>query len=70
MNRKRCGNCHHLDPSSDGDIGGLRIARRRHPKGVRIGTNPIRNDDVELDVLCAGYVVRAWHRAQPGGRHV
>lgn len=70
MNGKRCGNCHHLDPSSASDIGGLRIARCRHPKGVRVGTTPIRNDYVELDALCSEHVVRARHRAQPGGGHV
>jgi hypothetical protein len=69
MIRKRCGNCHHLDPSTAGDTGGLRIARCRHPKGVHIGTTPIRGDYVELDALCAEHVVRARQHSQSGGRH-
>ena len=70
MNGKRCGNCHHLDPTSASDIGGLRIARCRHPKGVRIGTTTIRNDYVELDAFCAEHVVRARRGSQSGGGHV
>lgn len=70
MNGKRCGNCHHLDTSDAADIGGLRIARCRHPKGVRIGTTAIRNDYVELGALCTEHVVRVRRGAQPGRRHV
>ena len=70
MDGKRCGNCHHLDPSSARDIGGLRIARCRHPKGVRIGTTLIRNDYVELDALCSKHVVCARRRSHPEGCHV
>ena len=70
MDGKRCGNCHHLDPSSASDIGGLRIARCGHPKGVRIGTTRIRKDYVELDAHCSEHVVRVLHRLQPKGRHV
>jgi hypothetical protein len=69
MTGKRCGNCRHLDRSSASDIGGLRIARCRHPMGVRIGTTAIRNDYVELIACCAGHVVRARQRAQAGGCH-
>lgn len=69
MKGKRCGNCRHLDRSSASDIGGLRIARCRHPKGVRIGTTAIRNDYVELDACCAGHAVRLWQGAQQGGCH-
>ena len=65
----RCGNCRHLDRASASDIGGLRIARCRHPKGVRIGTTAIRNDYVELDACCAGHAVRPRQGAQPGGCH-
>ena len=58
MTGKRCGNCRHLDRSSASDIGGLRIARCRHPKGERIGATAIRNDYVDLNACCAGHVVR------------
>jgi hypothetical protein len=70
MNGKRCGNCRHLDPSSVRDIGGLRIARCRHPKGVRIGTTPIRDDYVELYASCSGHEVRVRLGVRPGGGHV
>ena len=69
MTGKRCGNCRHLDRSSASDIGGLRIARCRHPKGARIGTTAIRNDYVELGACCDGHVVRPRQGAQPGGCH-
>ena len=69
MKGKRCGNCHHLDRSSAGDIGGLRVARCGHPEGVHIGVTAIRNDYVELDACCAKHVVRVRHGAQPGGCH-
>ena len=70
MSAIRCGNCHYLDPSSANDIGGLRIARCRHPKGVRIGRTPIRNNYVELNAHCSKHVVRALQRLQPKGCHV
>lgn len=69
MTGKRCGNCRHLDRSSASDIGGLRIARCRHPRGVRIGTTVIRNNYVEIDACCTEHAVRAWQGAQPGGCH-
>ena len=69
MTGKRCGNCRHLDQSSASDIGGLRIARCRHPRGVRIGTTAIRNNYVELDACCTEHAVRARQGAQPGGCH-
>ncbi len=69
MIRKRCGNCRHLDPSSASDIGGLRIARCRHPKGVRIGTTDIHNDYVELDASCAKHAVREQNVVRRGGCH-
>ena len=69
MTGKRCGNCRHLDRSSASDIGGLRIARCRHPRGVRIGTTAIRNTYVELDACCTEHAVRARQGAQPGGCH-
>lgn len=69
MNEKRCGNCCHLDRASAGDIGGLRIARCRHPKGVCIGTTAIRNDYVEIDACCVEHAVRPQPGAQPGGCH-
>jgi len=69
MTGKRCGNCRHLDRSSTSDIGGLRIARCRHPRGVRIGTTAIRNNYVELYACCAGHEVRPRQGAQPGGCH-
>ena len=69
MTGKRCGNCSHLDQSSASDIGGLRIARCRQPRGVRIGTTAIRNNYVELDACCTEHVVRARQGAQPGGCH-
>ena len=69
MTGKRCGNCRHLDRSSVSDIGGLRIARCRHPRGVRIGTTAIRNNYVELDACCTEHAVRARQGAQPGGCH-
>ena len=69
MTGKRCGNCRHLDRSSASDIGGLRIARCRHPRGVRIGTIAIRNNYVELDACCTEHAVRARQGAQPGGCH-
>jgi hypothetical protein len=70
MNGKRCGNCRHLDPSSASDIGGLRIARCRHPSGVRIGSTPIRDDYVELDAYCTDHAVRARPGKPAGGCHV
>jgi hypothetical protein len=69
MTGKRCGNCRHLDRSSASDIGGLRIARCRHPRGVRIGMTAIRNNYVELDACCTEHAVRARQGAQPGGCH-
>lgn len=69
MTGKRCGNCRHLDRSSASDIGGLRIARCRHPRGVRIGTTAIRNNYVEIDACCTGHAVRARQGAQQGGCH-
>jgi hypothetical protein len=69
MTGKRCGNCRHLDRSSASDIGWLRIARCRHPRGVRIGTTAIRNNYVELDACCTEHAVRARQGAQPGGCH-
>jgi hypothetical protein len=69
MTGKRCGNCRHLDRSSASDIGGLRIARCRHPRGVRIGTAAIRNNYVEIDACCTEHAVRARQGAQPGGCH-
>ncbi len=70
MKAKRCGNCHHLDPSSASDIGGLRIARCRHPKGIRVGTTCIRHDYVELNAVCSEHVVRARYEARSVGHHV
>ena len=67
MTGKRCGNCRHLDRSSASDIGGLRIARCRHPRGVRIGTTAIRNNYVELNACWTEHAVRARQGAQPGG---
>ena len=46
MTGKRCGNCRHLDRSSASDIGGLRIARCRHPRGVA------HRDDRHSQQLC------------------
>lgn len=69
MTGKRCGNCRHLDRSSASDIGGLRIACCRHPRGVRIGTTAIRNNCVELDACCTEHAVHARQGAQPGGCH-
>ena len=69
MNGKRCGNSRHLDRSSASDIGGLRIARCRHPEGVRIGTIGIHNDYVELDACCGEHAVRVRRGAQAGGCH-
>lgn len=69
MKGKRCGNCRHLDRTSARDIGGLRIARCRHPKGVRIGATAIRNDYVELDASCDGHAVLVRQGAQAGGCH-
>ncbi|HMM46280.1 MAG TPA: hypothetical protein PKE41_11735 [Candidatus Macondimonas sp.] len=70
MTGKRCGNCRHLDPSSAGDIGGLRIARCRRPKGTRIGATFIRNHYVELNAHCANHEARAWRGVMTGGAHV
>ena len=70
MNGKRCGNCRHLDPSTASAIGGLRIARCRHPHGVRIGATLIRNDYVELDAYCTDHAVRVRPGKQAGGCHV
>ena len=69
MTGKRCGNCRHLDRSSASDIGGLRIARCRHPRGVRIGTTALRTNYVELAACCTEHAVRARQGAQPGGCH-
>lgn len=70
MTGKRCGNCRHLDPSSASDIGGLRIARCRRPKGTRIGATFIRNHYVELNAHCANHEARAWRGVMTGGAHV
>jgi hypothetical protein len=69
MTGKRCGNRRHLDRASASDIGGLRIARCCHPKGVRIGTTSICKDYVDLDACCTEHAVRARQGAQPGGCH-
>ncbi len=69
MKGKRCGNCRHLDRESASDIGGLRIARCRHPKGAWIGTTAIRNDYVELDACCEGHAVCPRQGTQLGGCH-
>jgi hypothetical protein len=69
MKGRRCGNCRHLDRSSASDIGGLRIARCRHPKGVKIGATSIRNDYVELGACCTEHAVRIRSGAQAGGCH-
>ena len=69
MKGKRCGNCRHLDRASASDIGGLRIARCRHPRGVRIGTTAIRNNYVDLNACCTEHAVRPRQGTQPGGCH-
>jgi len=70
MTGQCCGNCRHLDPSSAGDIGGLRIARCRRPKGTRIGATFIRNHHVALDAHCANHEARTVRGVMPGGAHV
>lgn len=69
MNPKRCGNCRHLDPSSATDIGGVRIARCRHPHGVVLDTTPIHNDYVELVACCSEHAMRSDARTKTGGGH-
>ncbi|WP_035384456.1 hypothetical protein [Ferriphaselus sp. R-1] len=65
MKNQRCGNCRHLDKTSETDIGGMRIARCAHPAGVVIGTTEIKNDFVELDAQCKQHAPRL----RFGGKH-
>jgi len=53
MNPKECRNCQHLNLKERTDIGGISIAKCRHPEGTQIGDTPIKNDWVEGTAICS-----------------
>jgi len=58
MKNRRCGNCCHLDRSSETNFGGVRIAKCINPIGVMIQDTSIKNDFVDLDARCSEHVAR------------